>query len=403
MRVLGFSLALLIATGMAAFANGASPVQARILPDATNQRTATANCPRGNSYADGCRRAQAGTPQNPHLLDIYGVHRPPWNVAGVDYAVGESGAMQDVTTATLPSCATYTISTNTVDIISAPCVLDHYDFALHNSTCLVIDSSITNGALVTLTNNHFKGGASLGVCSLGRSLVTVSGAVQLLAEYNTFDGNYDLNIQYAVGNSTSANGNETFKYNYLLHCPEACFTLDANGTYAIQSNYIQGICSPANCNSVTDGGGFHGDFWIVNNFVTPGTNTVVHSSFNTVYLDQTNGTFMSTLCYMTPGPHSGTLSFSGYCKNETYIGRAGYWVGGIPIRVAPTDVGQGPFSIENNYIDPTDFASPTLIIESDNSDGTSSSVTCKGNVNMVDGSTIPVVPASGTTTFFTCN
>ncbi|MGA7384994.1 MAG: hypothetical protein WBW81_10020, partial [Methylocella sp.] len=57
-----------------------------------------ANCPKGNRYADGCRRAQAGTPQNPTLLNAYGAHRPPWNAAGVDYPVGESGAMQDVTT-----------------------------------------------------------------------------------------------------------------------------------------------------------------------------------------------------------------------------------------------------------------------------------------------------------------
>lgn len=187
-------------------------------------------------------------PQNPHLLDTYGAHRPPWNVAGVDCPVGQTGAMQDVTTATLPSCATYTSSDNTVYMTSAPCTLDHYDFALHDSTCLLIDSS---------------------------------------------------------------------------------------------------------------------------SYLTVATNTA---------------------------------SFSGYCQNETYIGRrSGYTVGGIPIRMNPGAAGEGPFLIENNYIDPTNFASPTLIILSDNSSGSSSTVTCTGNKNLNDGSIIPATVYPGTTQFFTCN
>jgi hypothetical protein len=48
----------------------------------------SASCPRGNSYADGCAGAPPGTPQYPDLLTTYGVNRPPWNVAGVDYYVG---------------------------------------------------------------------------------------------------------------------------------------------------------------------------------------------------------------------------------------------------------------------------------------------------------------------------
>ena len=39
------------------------------------------------SYQDGSNNASAGAPQLPNLLSGYAV-RAPWNVAGVDYAVG---------------------------------------------------------------------------------------------------------------------------------------------------------------------------------------------------------------------------------------------------------------------------------------------------------------------------
>ena len=37
---------------------------------------------------DGSANALPGTPQDPHLLDIYGANRAPFKVAGVDYYVG---------------------------------------------------------------------------------------------------------------------------------------------------------------------------------------------------------------------------------------------------------------------------------------------------------------------------
>ncbi|MGA7384234.1 MAG: hypothetical protein WBW81_05955, partial [Methylocella sp.] len=119
----------------------------------------------------------------------------------------------------------------------------------------------------------------------------------------------------------------------------------------------------------------------------------------------TNGPAMTAVCYMTPGPASGTLSFSGSCENETYIANAGYSIGGTAIRVAPTGTGQGPFTIANNYIDPTDFAGGAgLVILANGSDGTSSRVTCKRNINMLNGSLI--TPGNGqaneSTPFMTC-
>ncbi|MGA7383575.1 MAG: hypothetical protein WBW81_02425, partial [Methylocella sp.] len=120
------------------------------------------NCPQGNAYADGCLRAQRGTPQNPTLLNMYGANRPPWNVAGVDYPTGYTGTLKDPTVSrNLPSCASYSTSAgnhnNLVEVTNAPCTLDHLDFSLYNGICVEINAGINND-LITFTNDNFKAG-----------------------------------------------------------------------------------------------------------------------------------------------------------------------------------------------------------------------------------------------------
>jgi hypothetical protein len=46
-----------------------------------------AHCPHGSEFRDGCPADSAEQPAFSTLLNRYKV-RPPWNVAGVDYAVG---------------------------------------------------------------------------------------------------------------------------------------------------------------------------------------------------------------------------------------------------------------------------------------------------------------------------
>ncbi|MGA7383790.1 MAG: hypothetical protein WBW81_03565, partial [Methylocella sp.] len=235
-------------------------------------------------------------------------------------------------------------------------------------------------------------------------LITVRGQVTLVAKYNTFDGNDDLSLGYAVTNTTEATGNQTYEYNTFLHCPAACLTFGQTGNFKIHYNYVQGIDELSNpsCNPACS----HGDWFIINNFTMAAITETLNASFDTVYLDSTNGSNMSTLCYFAfAGPPYPAPTFSGSCRNETYIARAGYNVGGTAVRVEPQGTAQGPFTIANNYIDPADFAGGAgLVILANGSDGTSSSVTCTGNINMLNGST--VTPSNGQTnegrSFMTC-
>jgi hypothetical protein len=133
--------------------------------------------------------------------------RPPWNVAGVHYAVGvpRGIALKDPTMETLPrGCS---LSGTTV-VCSGTVTLDGYDFSLHNGTTL----SITSGN-VTVQNSLFIVGPNQG--ALGR-IVDVSGATNASFLHNEFNG---ANIAVAVGRGTTISATNTgtisFKYNYF--------------------------------------------------------------------------------------------------------------------------------------------------------------------------------------------
>ena len=117
--------------GSPGFSAGTTPPPVVTLPPA-------GTCPKGTTYPDGCAVAQAGTPNYPDMLDVYGANRPPWNVAGVDYRVGaDSGPFKDPSiAANFPSCASFVAGTQQwVRINSVPCNIDHLDlrFILHRS------------------------------------------------------------------------------------------------------------------------------------------------------------------------------------------------------------------------------------------------------------------------------
>ena len=119
--------------------------------------------PTTDPYVDGSANAPAGTPQLPNILSNYAT-RPPWQVAGVDYAVGvPSGTtLKDPTvTGALPAGATYNASNHTVTVTGNGVTLDGFDFSLHNGISLVIQSSN-----VTVQNSNFAVGSNQG--SLGR-------------------------------------------------------------------------------------------------------------------------------------------------------------------------------------------------------------------------------------------
>lgn len=163
-------------------------------------------CPMGSSYADGCTVASAGGAPLPNLLMSYAAP-PPWNVAGVDYAVGVSRgvALKDPRTAALPTGCSLSGTTVTC---SGTVSLEGYDFSLHKGTTLAL-----TGGDVTVRDCLFTVGTNQG--RIGK-IVDVSGATNVLFIYNEFDG---ANIEVLPQRGQTINvrnvGEITFRYNYF--------------------------------------------------------------------------------------------------------------------------------------------------------------------------------------------
>ncbi len=83
------------------------------------------NCPQGTAQAAG---------------QSYST-RPPWNVAGVDYAVGYSGTLKDpFVSGNMAACVSNAGNRTNPNLYIAngdiqPCVLDHLGFSLHGGSC----------------------------------------------------------------------------------------------------------------------------------------------------------------------------------------------------------------------------------------------------------------------------
>ena len=83
------------------------------------------------SSIDGKKRAPIRTAQFPTLLNKYR-SRPPWNVAGVDYAVGYAAGtvLKDPMTGALPAGVTRDSANHTFLITGNNVVISGWDFSL---------------------------------------------------------------------------------------------------------------------------------------------------------------------------------------------------------------------------------------------------------------------------------
>jgi hypothetical protein len=163
-------------------------------------------CPKGTAYEDGCPRASSATALFPKTLKGYKV-LPPWNVAGVDFAVGISVdvPLKDPTKSLLPSGCSLRGTSLTC---SGTVTLDGYDFSLHEGTTLVL----TKGN-ITVRNCLFVVGTNQG--KLGK-IIDVSGRTDAAFINNEFDGaNIPVTPQLGQTISITSTGQITFRYNYF--------------------------------------------------------------------------------------------------------------------------------------------------------------------------------------------
>ena len=164
------------------------------------------------TYNDGSANAPAGTPQMAGLLSGY-VVRPPWKVAGVDYAVGVPAGtvLADPTTISIPGVELNTAS-HIIVISASNVTLSGYDFSTDGGWGIVIAPGVTD---TVIKNSNFLVGGDQNV-----PINALGGMGNLTVLNDTFDGGGGTsdNIWTMVG--YSGDGVATFEYNSFLNTTE---------------------------------------------------------------------------------------------------------------------------------------------------------------------------------------
>ena len=185
-------------------------------------------------YNDGSANAPAGTPQLPNLLNGYAV-RPPWQVAGVDYAVGEPAGttLQDWETLSIPGV---TVEKNYVAITGNNITLNGIDFSLHGGAKVDIF-----GSNVTITNSNFVYGTAMAAVSASGIMGGTGSNVTL--KYDTFNGNGAALGSSASGQSAilskSWGGTNTIEYNYFYNFNQHVVEEEGSSSLVYKYNLIE--------------------------------------------------------------------------------------------------------------------------------------------------------------------
>jgi len=212
---------------------------------ATTQSGGTSGtCPKGTSYADGCSSAPAGTPQYSHLLDLnspstetFGqtyVTRAPWNVAGVDYAVGiqPGTVLKDPATLSM-SGVSVNASTHIVTVNGSNLTLSGYDFSLEGGWEVIV-----NGNNDTIMDNNWK----VGTNNLD-PLYIPQGVSNTTVKYNVIDGAGLLNTSIGQGLIGSDGPGTVIEYNWIKNAYSENIVVGADTTtgwtLTVQYNLIE--------------------------------------------------------------------------------------------------------------------------------------------------------------------
>jgi hypothetical protein len=302
--------------------------------------------------AAGATQAQ----QLPNLLSGYAT-TPPWQVAGVNYAVGvpSGAALQNPTAISVPGVSVNAAS-QTVTVSGSGVTLSGYDFA---GWSVAIAPSASN---TTITNSNFAIGSNNAV-----PINAATGSGNLTVKNNTFDGGSTTNgAAWALINY---NGSGTFnaQYNSFKNAPEDAIDLNTGKMTAnITNNLFENLgTSP----------GAHPDpvqFVGVNSTNSTITgNTIVQSStsgMQGIQIQAQNGSTLSntTVANNTIVAHGSTGQDMSY--SVAVIQNAGNTINGV--------------KVANNYIDSSGAWGPWY-------PPSGSNLAFGGNVNLSTGATIP--------------
>jgi hypothetical protein len=289
---------------------------------------------------DGSSNAPANAPQMPNLLEGYAT-RPPWNVAGVDYAVGYATGTTLSNPSTIHMAGVVVDSLNhVVRVIANNVTLSGYDFSLGGGWGV----SVNGGTGITIQNSRFVVGRN------GLTPLYVSpNASNVTIQNNLIDGG-GTSTQILVG--VNGAGTTTIRYNLIQN---------ASGQNLVMSSYVGGENWIVQYNLIANAGlgfnsGAHGD-WI-QTYNMPGKDT---NSFDVRF-----NTFVQNVP-ISRGRTQGISAFSANSgstagcvqtesiNNNTIIANNGSYVN-YGIIVDTTRV-IGSATIQNNYFDTTNIGS----------------------------------------------
>ena len=311
-----------------------------------------------SSYNDGSSQAPAGTPLLATLLNGYAA-RPPWMVAGVDYAVGVpvGTVLKDPATIALAGVSV-NAAAHTVTITASGVTLNGYDFGLAGGWGVVIQSGVAN---TLIQNSHFLVGANNAV-----PINAGVGVGNLTVQYNTIDGGGGSSGAVWALVNYNGSGIFTAQYNSFLNAPEDAIDFNSGTmTTIVKYNVFDNLgTSP----------GSHPDsvqFVGVNS-----NNSVV--AFNTIYEPNPGGMEGIQL-----DAQNGSTLTNTAIDNNVIVAKAGPSLEmsySIAVQQGSGDIVNG-VTVNDNYIDSSGAWGPFY-------PPAGSNLTFSGNVDMVTGARI---------------
>ena len=330
----------------------------------------------GVLYQDGASGAPAGTPQYPTLLSGY-TKRPPWNVAGVDYAVGYP-AGQSLIDISISQPAGTSFSNGVLTVNADNVTIDGYDFSLYNSGAGVRISCPSHNNLTVVRCR--LGGTSYP--SIGTGIIDFRGN-GLAVKYCVIDGGDTTGAAGAqcviFCDPASDSGIVVVQYNWIKNYGSQIIEFEKSATLDYRFNLIDDTIVPSGAHQ---------------NYLQWGSGTANSPvyAFNTTrqltghggaegpqFYFNTSGTMLSPTCsnntFLAPGTHSGG---TGTTMSNIVHGSAGN---------AGTTL-TGTALAQDNYFDPS---GANFIAATGSGAWYPSSMTGwigSGNVNMVDGTSL---------------
>ncbi len=355
---------------------------------------ALANCPKGSAFADGCAAAVPATVQFPDFFTSRApqsgqtfVTRPPWNVAGVDYAVGvpTSVTLLDPQTNVPAGCSYNAGPPNAfLSCSGANRTITGLDFSLHGGVGIDVTSCSGNW---TISNNKFQVGAAQNASGSQYIMTIEGGSCNLTLKNNTADGGAPTFQAAQAWYQWFSSGTVNEIYNSCQHFGKGCVVSGSSGNLTEQFNYAEGFDYAPNGN--------HGEWQLI---LFAGTMAAFNFSYNTFLEPSAVGqAAMTSTIYISGGTANGSSVTLANVTNNTFVTNCFTTCSHSTVTQSQAGIGWNYISVvttnvTQNYYDPTGSFGCNVDF---GGGGTRTTINYSGNVNLLDSSVVNATTCNG--------